>query len=86
MATTLKICDCGGKMKAVDSRDSGENMVRRRYKCPDCGARKSTLEYEVKMSSGINAGRSLKKTIVKPYLDVMNDAVRTLNTMKEGNK
>ena len=77
----LKACGCGGQMKCVDSRGTGQCTIRRRYKCLVCQRRKSTIEFEIEMRNGVNAGLSMKRVVVDPYLGVIRKAVAELNKM-----
>ena len=40
-----KVCLCGRRGKCLDSRLT--DVVRRRYKCPKCKKRWSTIEYRI---------------------------------------
>jgi transcriptional regulator NrdR family protein len=75
---SLKDCTCGQRMKVIDSRMS-DGMWRRRYRCRGCGRKKSTLEMDADFSAGRNGKKTLMATMVQPYVDIMNDAIKAMN-------
>lgn len=41
----LRTCECGGKMRCIDTRQAGD-YIRRRRECSKCGKRITTKEFE----------------------------------------
>ena len=45
----IKLCQCGGKTRVLDSREHTDGMLYRRRVCPECDNRFST--YEIKLDT-----------------------------------
>lgn len=67
-------CECGSRLYALDTRPvPNTNDTRRRYECPDCKRRVSTIERDV--DSIRNDAEVLKAEIARAVSEAVADAI-----------
>jgi transcriptional regulator NrdR family protein len=55
----FKVCDCGGRLGCIDSRNAtayDSKCFRRRYRCKKCGVRYTTVEFLVSKDTEVISG------------------------------
>lgn len=72
---------CGKRAMCINTRPSSDESTRRRYKCPKCPARWSTIEMVVRVDgrkprSAGNKFGSLKTQIDERFLELAQQALR----------
>lgn len=69
-------CSCGKRMTCIDSRPTGENLTRRRYRC-SCGHRQSSIEMPVdETGPGIAmAGSVMGHDVLRRIIAICTDEI-----------
>ena len=86
-------CKCGNRMYATDTRAVlAGRATRRRYECPKCGVRISTIEREVsdmrqetdRLRRGIERGAALKAELAEAIASAIESVLATHENSLDG--